>query len=137
MDSYGLNSHIMAVFARIYFVYGLILSLTSIFLVPKVATDIWMVYNGTSSRMNAHMWVPWFALPAIYDLARALEMGTFMADSDIGKMCLNFMLEERCACLTGVDPTHYVPTCEFVGGGRMLDGRNFLSILNGARHGTC
>jgi hypothetical protein len=75
----------MTVFARRYFEYGLILSLTSFFLVSKGDTDIWMVYNGTSSGMNTHLWVPWFALPTIYDLARFLEVGTFMGDSDIGE----------------------------------------------------
>jgi hypothetical protein len=63
------------------------------FLVPKGGTDIRMMYNGTYSGMNAHLWVPWFALPTIYALARALEVGTFMADSYIGEICLNFMLE--------------------------------------------
>jgi hypothetical protein len=58
--------------------------------------------------MNAHLWVHWFALPTIYDLLRALELDTFMADSDIGDFFLNFMLKERCARLAGVDLTHYV-----------------------------
>jgi hypothetical protein len=31
-----------------------------------------------------------------------------MADSDIGEMFINFMLEEKCARLAGVDLTHYV-----------------------------
>jgi hypothetical protein len=84
---------LMTVFARRYFVYGFILSLTSFFSVPKVDTDIQMVYNGTSSIMNAHLWALWFTLRTIYDLARSLEVGTFMADLDIGEMFLNFMLE--------------------------------------------
>jgi hypothetical protein len=62
-----------------------------------------MVYNGTSSRMNAHLWAPLFALPTIYALARTLarylEVGMFMADSNIGEIFFNFMLEKRCACL--------------------------------------
>jgi hypothetical protein len=76
----------MPVFARRYFEYGLILSLTSFFSVPKVDTDIRMVYNFTSSDMNAHLWAPWFALPTIYALARALEVGTFM-DIQILEKC--------------------------------------------------
>jgi hypothetical protein len=67
-----------------------------------------MVYNGTSSGMNAHLWAPWFALPNICALLRVLEMDTFMADSDIGEMFLNIMLEERCVMLAGVDLIHYV-----------------------------
>jgi hypothetical protein len=83
----------MTLFARRYFVYGLILSLTSFLSVTKGDIDIGMVCNGTSLGMNAHLWAPWFALPTIYALARDLEVGTFMGDSDIGEMFLNFMLE--------------------------------------------
>jgi hypothetical protein len=84
------------------------LSLTSFFAVAKGATDISMVYNGTSSGMNAHLWASWFALPTICALMRALELNTYMADSDIEEMFLNFILEESCARLAGVDLTHYV-----------------------------
>jgi hypothetical protein len=77
-----------------------------------------MVYNGTSSGMNSHLWAPWFALPTIYALTGALEVGTIMGDSDIGEMFLNSMLEENCACLAGVDLTHYVPKGETAGEGR-------------------
>jgi hypothetical protein len=45
-------------------------------------------------------------------------MGTFMGASDIGEMFLNFMLEENCACLEGVDLTHYMPKGETAGEGR-------------------
>jgi hypothetical protein len=113
-----MGTKLMTVFARRYFEYGLILSLTSLLSVPKGDTYIWMVYNGTSSGMNAHLWAPWLALPTIYALARALEVGTFMGDSDIGEMFLNFMLEENCACFAGVDLTHYVPNKELAGEGR-------------------
>jgi hypothetical protein len=71
------------------------LSLTSFFAVLEGDTDISLVYNGTSSGLNAHLWAPWSALPTICALLRALEIYTFMADSDIGEMFLNFMLEER------------------------------------------
>jgi hypothetical protein len=104
-----MGTKLMTVFARRHFEYGLILSLTSFFSVPKGDTDIRMVYNGTSSGMNAHLWAPWLALLKIYALARALEVGTFMGDSDIGEMFFKFMLEENCACLAGVDLAHYVP----------------------------
>jgi hypothetical protein len=41
-----------------------------------------------------------------------------MGDSYIGEMFLDFMLEENCACLAGVDLTHYVPKGELAGEGR-------------------
>jgi hypothetical protein len=67
-----------------------------------------MMYNRTSSGMNDHLWTSWFALPTICALLRALERDTFMADSYIGDMFLNFMLEERCPRLAEVYLTHYV-----------------------------
>jgi hypothetical protein len=103
-----MEAKLMKVFARRYLLYGMILSLTSFFAVPKGGTDFRMVYNGTSSVMNAHLWALWFALPTICALLRSLELYTFKADSDIGEMFLSFMLEERCARLAGVDLTHYV-----------------------------
>jgi hypothetical protein len=57
-----MGTKLMTVFARRYFEYDLILSLKSFFLVPKGDTDILMVYNDTSSGLNAHLWAPWFAL---------------------------------------------------------------------------
>jgi hypothetical protein len=82
----SMGPKLMKVFARRYLLYGMILRLTSFFAVPKGDTDVRMVYNGTSYGMNAHLWAPWFSLPSIYALLRALEIYTFVADSDIGDM---------------------------------------------------
>jgi hypothetical protein len=59
-----------------------------------------------------------------------------MADSDIGEIFLNFMLEERCARLAGVYLTHYVEMGEgalegkrhLVRWGRCLMGGTFILI---------
>jgi hypothetical protein len=72
-------------FMRRYFIYYLVMSLTSFFKGMKGETDIRMVYTTTSSGLNAHMWAPWFALPTIIALLRALEFGTFMSDLDIAE----------------------------------------------------
>jgi hypothetical protein len=104
----SMGAKLMKVFARLYFIYGMILSLTYCFAVPKGDTGISMVYNGTASGLNAHLWAPWFALLTIFALLRALELDTFMADSDIVEMFLSFMLEDICARLVGADFTHYV-----------------------------
>jgi hypothetical protein len=106
-------------------VYGMILSLTSFFSVSKGETDIWMVYSGTSSGTNAHLWAPWFALPTIYALAGALEGGMYMSDSDIEDMFLNFMPEERRTRLAGVDLMHYVSK-----GDLPVEGRRHLIRWN-------
>jgi hypothetical protein len=50
-----------------------------------------------------------------------------MADSDIGEMFLNFMLEERCGRLAGVDLTHYAEK-----GKEAPDGKRHL-----VRRGRC
>jgi hypothetical protein len=94
--------------ARSYFEYGDVVSLTQLFSVAKGDEDILMVYNGTSSGLNAHLWCPWFALATIYNILRALEPGTYMGDIDIGEMFLNFILEARCSYLAGVDLTKYI-----------------------------
>jgi hypothetical protein len=86
----SMGAKLMKVFSRRYFIYGMILSLTSFFAVPKGYTYIRLVYNGTSLGLNAHIWAPWFALPTICALPRALELDTFMANSDIGEMFLKF-----------------------------------------------
>jgi hypothetical protein len=62
-----------------------------------------------------------------------------MADFDIGQMFLNFMLEERCARLAGVDLTHYVQMGEgapegkrhLVRWGRCLMGGTFYPYQTG------
>jgi hypothetical protein len=77
---------LLKVLARRYFEYGNVASLTQFFAVVKGYEDIRMVYNGTSSGMNAHLWCPWFALAAINMMLRDLEPGTFMGDLDVGEM---------------------------------------------------
>jgi hypothetical protein len=78
---HNMGAKLMKVFARRYFLYGIILSLTSFFAVLKGGTYIRNIYNGTSLGTNAHLWAPWFAFPTICTLLRALELNTFMEDS--------------------------------------------------------
>jgi hypothetical protein len=54
-----MGAKLMKVFARRYFIYGIILSLISFFAVPKGDTDMRLVHNITSSGLNAHLWAPW------------------------------------------------------------------------------
>jgi hypothetical protein len=75
---------LLKVLARMYFEHGNVASLTQFFAVSTGDEDIRMVYNGTSSSLNAHLWCPWFALATINTMLRALEPGTFMGDLDVG-----------------------------------------------------
>jgi hypothetical protein len=92
---------------RKYISTGYVWSLTDFFSVPKGANDIRMVYNGTSSGLNDVLWVPSFPLPTVDSLLRAVHPETWMADSDLGEMFLNFVLHESLRELAGVDITHY------------------------------
>jgi hypothetical protein len=73
-----------------------------------------MVYNGTSSGLNDWLWVPWFPLPTITTLARAVEVGTHMGDLDVGQMFLNFILELKARVRAGVDLTNFIAFSENV-----------------------
>jgi hypothetical protein len=84
----SMGAKLAKLFTRRYFVYGIIWSLTLFFSVPKGETDIRMVCNGTLSGMNAYFWAPWFALSTIFALLRELEVGAYIADSEIGEMFL-------------------------------------------------
>jgi hypothetical protein len=92
---------------RKYIAPGHVWSLTDFFSVPKGDEDIRMVYNGTSSGLNDVLWVPSFPLPTVDTLLRSVHPGTWMADTDLGEMFLNFVLHESLRELAGVDVTHY------------------------------
>jgi hypothetical protein len=92
---------------RKYISVGHVWSLTDFFCVPKGNNDIRMVYNGTSSGLNDVLWVPSFPLPTVDTLLRSVHPDTWMADTDLGEMFLNFVLHESLRELAGVDVTHY------------------------------
>jgi hypothetical protein len=91
-----------------YFEYGEVASLTQFFAVAKGEEDIRMVYNGTSSVLNAYLWCLWFTLATINTMLRAPKPGTYTGGIDIGEMFLNFILEARCSYLAGVDLKKYI-----------------------------
>jgi hypothetical protein len=99
------QSKVNKVRERGYISKGKVQSVTSFFLVPKGESDIRMVYNGTSCRLNDAVFAPWFAMPTIDSHLRAVDVGTFMADCDIGEMFLNFMLDPDIRPFAGVDLT--------------------------------
>ncbi len=79
------------------------------FAVPKGEDDIRMVYNGTSCGLNDAVFAPWFALPTMDSHLRAVDVGTYMANCDIGEMFLNFMLDVNLRKYAGVDLTDLFP----------------------------
>lgn len=83
--------------------------LISFFAVPKGLDNIRIIYNGTSSSLNEVMWVPRFLLPTLSRHLRQVGPQTYMADSDLGEMFLNFPLHWILKELCGVDLSQHVP----------------------------
>ena len=96
-------------------------SITLFFDVPKGKDDIRMVYNATSSGLNAAVWAPWFALPTVETHLRGMNPGTFMVDCDLGEIFLNFMLDVDMRPFAGVDLTKYFPEEVLKQNGRLID----------------
>ena len=92
-----------------YLEKGVIIAFMFFFDVPKGIDDIRMVYDGTGSGLNDVLWAPWFILPTVDSLLRALVPGTYTSDNDVGEMFLNFMLHEEMRKLCGVDLTDFFP----------------------------
>ena len=66
-----------------------------------------MVYNGTSSGLNASLWALYFALPTVGSTFWPVERGTLLADQYIGGGgLLNFMLSEELISFCGLDITN-------------------------------
>ena len=86
-----------------YIKAGKIESRTSFFSVDKGATDIWMVYNGTSCGLNNILYAPHFGLPTIWATLRAILPGFFQCDLDVQDKFLNYKLHKSLWEYSGVD----------------------------------
>jgi hypothetical protein len=67
------------------------------------------VYDGIKSGFNQVLWEPWFPLPTIEQHLRVATVGCYMADIDIGRMFLSFVLHESIRVFCGVDLTSVFP----------------------------
>jgi hypothetical protein len=94
---------------RGYVAPGLVESLTAFFAVPKGDDDVRSVHDGSIGGLNLTIWVPQFFLPTIMTHLRAVNENTHVADVDIGKVFLNFILHEDLRALAGVDLSHCFP----------------------------
>jgi hypothetical protein len=86
---------------------GKVASLMSFFEVPKGDDDVRMVYDGSASGLNEVLWAPWFPLPTVDCLLRAVEPGFHMADNDVAEMFHNFVLHGELQQYCGLDFTLY------------------------------
>jgi hypothetical protein len=92
---------------RGYIAPGFVSSLTTFFGIPKGDDDICLVYDGLVSGLNLTIWVPQFFLSTIRTHLQAVDESKYMADMDIGKMFLNFILHKDLRVLAGVNLSHY------------------------------
>ena len=69
----------------------------------EVIDKICTVCDATKSGLNESVWAPWFCLPTVESELRAMKVGTFMCDCEVGKMFLNFMIDPRLRPRAGVD----------------------------------
>ena len=94
--------------------------------------DIRMVYNGTSSGLNAAVWAPSFWMPTPATAIRQVHYGYYSIDLDLGEFFLNFPLSESIRPYAGVrmeaikqimeeDPTQN-PVSQYEAWSRLLMG---------------
>ncbi len=82
---------------------GKVASGTNFFSVDKGATDIRMVYNGTSCGLNDILNAPHFGLPTVRETLRALRPGLYQCDLDVQDQFLNFKFHKHMQEFSGVN----------------------------------
>jgi hypothetical protein len=92
------------VYERGYICEGPVESLIDYFDVEK-GIDIRLVYNGTSCLLNEKLFAPSFWLPNATTASRPLMYYSWMADGDMGEMFLNFPMDKKLRCRSGIDVT--------------------------------
>ena len=96
---------LVKVVERGYFKPTYVKSLINYFDVPKGASDIRMVYDGTKSQLNAAVWAPNFFLCSVDSALMWANADTWYADRDLGEMFLNYFMDEALRPYSGVDLT--------------------------------
>jgi hypothetical protein len=81
----------------------------NVFDVPKGEDDIRLVYDGTKSKLNDHLWAPWFPLPTVESLLRSVGPTTWLGDNDIAEQFHNFSLHPGLQPYCGLDLTGLFP----------------------------
>ena len=65
--------------------------------------DIQIIYDTTACGLNAALWASYFVLPTIKLVLHNLDSRTWFSDIELGKMFLNYFLDEDLREYTGVD----------------------------------
>jgi hypothetical protein len=100
---------IQKVRTRGYVAAGKVMALMNVFDVPKGDDDIRLVYDGTKSKLNDHLWAPWFPLPTVESLLRSVGPATWLGDNDIAEQFHNFTLHPGLQPYCGLDLTGLFP----------------------------
>jgi hypothetical protein len=98
-----MRAKVVQVRQRGYIKPGNVTSGTHYFYVDKGTSDIRMVYNGTSCGLNACLHALHYGLLLVKHTLRALMMGYYQCNLDVGEQFLNFKLHEALRQLSGVD----------------------------------
>jgi hypothetical protein len=75
-------------------------SLIKYFAVPKgildgVVQDWRVVFHASANKLNNSVWAPSFALPSVNSLLCIFDSNLLMSNRDMGKMFLNFGLDQK------------------------------------------
>ncbi len=87
---------------------GQIKSLIKYFVVPKGILDgaiqDWrVVFHAGANKLNDSVWAPSFALPSVNSLLRIVDLNLLMSNRDMGKMFLNFGLDQKVRKIAALD----------------------------------
>ena len=97
-----MRAKVVQVRQRNYIRPGAVVSGTHYFCVDKGASDIRMVYNGTSCGLNAFLHAPHYGLLSVKHTLRALREGYYQCNLDVGEQFLNYKLHHSLRELSGV-----------------------------------
>jgi hypothetical protein len=99
-----LASKLDKVLERQYIHKGPVKSFIDYFEIPKGPDDIRIVYHGSKSGLNAHLWTPRFYMPNGSAATSVMSFETYLTDSDVGEMFPNFSMNPLNHCLNNYEP---------------------------------
>jgi hypothetical protein len=71
--------------------------------VPKGPDNIRVVYHGSKSGLNAHLWTPRLYMPNGSAATNVMSFETYLTDSDVGEMFPNFPMDPKLRPHAGVE----------------------------------
>jgi hypothetical protein len=105
-----LASKLDKVLEREYIRKGPVKAFIDYFNVPTVPDDIWFVYHGSKSGLNAQLWTPRFYMPNGSSAMNVMSFETHLTYSDVGEIFPNFPMDPKLRPHAGVD-LHLLSHC--------------------------